>query len=114
MQIPGDFADVLAYLAMLFAKKRMKQIEISGYGIEYTSYRILGQDMSESAEIAEFPPVDNVDRVSCLIISAGIKAGKAPVRLTIRWDFYEFEGNISEEEAGKFIDSIDQSTFRYF
>ncbi|MGC8515316.1 MAG: hypothetical protein ACP5OC_04175 [Thermoplasmata archaeon] len=114
MQIPGDFADVLTYLAMLFAKKRMKQIEISGYRVEYNSYRILGQDMSESAHITEFPPADNVDRVSCLVLSAGIKLGKAPVRVTIRWDFYEFDADISKEEAERFIDRIDQSTFRYF
>ena len=46
MQISGDFADVLTYLTMLFAKKKMKRIEISGYSIEYMSFRILGPDMS--------------------------------------------------------------------
>jgi hypothetical protein len=114
MRITGDFADVLTYLAMLFARKKMRQIEISGYGIEYTSYRILGKDMSESPDIAEFPPVDSVDRITCLVLLAGMRPGKAPVKVTIRWDFYDFDGNVSEEEAGRFIDRIDQSTFRYF
>ena len=114
MQSSGDFADVLTYLTMLFAKKKMKRIEISGYSIEYMSFRILGPDMSESGDSSEFPPVDNVDRVSCLTFSADIRKGDLSVIVSIRWDSYDFEGNISVEEARKFIDRIDQSTFRYF
>jgi hypothetical protein len=114
MRVSGDFADVLTYLAMLFARKRMKQIEISGYGIQYLSYRILGPDMSESGDNSEFPPADSLDRVSCLSLLAVMQSGRAPVRVSIRWDYYTFEGSVSEEEAGKFIDRIDQSTFRYF
>jgi hypothetical protein len=114
VEVPGDFADVLTYFAMLFAKKRMKQIEISGYRIEYLSYRILGPDMSESGDNMEFPSTDNLDRVTSLTILAGIDQKNPPVQVTIRWDYYTFDGNVSKEEAEKFINRIDQSTFRYF
>ncbi len=114
MQISGDFADVLNYLAMLFAKKRMKKIEISGYNIEYISYRMLGQDMKEGGEIQDFPHVETIDRITCLNLSAKFPGQSPVINITVRWDCYVFEGQVSGEEAEKFIDRIDQSTFRYF
>ncbi len=114
MRLEGDYSDVLTYLAQLFGKKRLKKVEIAGYEIEYDSCTLLAHPGSNSKTTREFPPSDEIDRVSSLVLLCKIIKGGGPVLVTITWDFYSFVPDIPAETAEKFISMIDTSTFRYF
>ena len=114
MIINGDFADVLIYLSQLFAKKKMREIEIQGIHVKYLSYTLIGSDQKNSQILDDFPPVDKVDHVDSITLLTNAGEDKSSVQVTIKWGSYEFTGKIDKDKGEFFIDLIDRSTFRYF
>ncbi len=114
MIINGDFADVLIYLSQLFAKKKMREIEIQGIHVKYVSCTVIGTDQKNSRLLEDFPPLDRVDHVDSITLLTDAGQDKSSVSVTIKWDSYEFSGKIDRERAEFLIDLIDRSTFRYF
>ena len=114
MIINGDFADVLIYLSQLFAKKKMREIEIQGILVKYVSCTVIGTDQKNSRLLEDFPPLDRVDHVDSITLLTDAGQDKSSVSVTIKWDSYEFSGKIDRERAEFLIDLIDRSTFRYF
>ncbi len=114
MIINGDFADVLIYLSQLFAKKKMREIEIQGIHVKYLSCTLIGAVQKNSSILEDFPPIDKVDHVDSISLLTDAGEDKSSVQVTIKWDSYEFTGKIDQDRAEFLIDLIDRSTFRYF
>lgn len=114
MIIKGDFADVLIYLSQLFAKKKMNNIEIHGIHVKYLSCTMISSDPSTSSILNSFPPIDRIDHVDSISLLTDAGLDRSDVIVKIKWDSYEFTGNIDREKAETLIDLIDRSTFRYF
>ena len=114
MIINGDFADILIYLSQLFAKKKMREIEIHGIHVKYLSCTLIAIDQKNSRILEDFPPIDKVDHVDSISLLTDAGDDKSPVHVTIKWDTYEFTGRIDKDRAEFLIDLIDRSTFRYF
>ena len=114
MIINGDFADVLIYLSQLFAKKKMREIEIQGIHVKYLSCTLIGAVQKNSSILEDFPPIDKVDHVDSISLLTDAGEDKSSVQVTIKWESYEFTGKIDQERAEFLIDLIDRSTFRYF
>lgn len=114
MIINGDFADVLIYLSQLFAKKKMREIEIHGIHLKYVSCTLIGSDQNTSNFLNDFPPIDKVDHVDSISLLTDAGEDKSAVPVTIKWDSYKFTGKIDKDKAELLIDLIDRSTFRYF
>jgi hypothetical protein len=112
--IYGDFADVLIYLSQLFAKKKMREIEIQGIHVKYLSCTLIGAVQKNSSILEDFPPIDKVDHVDSISLLTDAGEDKSSVQVTIKWDSYEFTGKIDQDRAEFLIDLIDRSTFRYF
>jgi hypothetical protein len=112
--INGDFADVLIYLSQLFAKKKMREIEIQGIHVKYLSCTLIGAVQKNSSILEDFPPIDKVDHVDSISLLTDAGEDKSSVQVTIKWDSYEFTGKIDQDRAEFLIDLIDRSTFRYF
>ena len=114
MIINGDFADVLIYLSQLFAKKKMREIEIHGIHVKYLSCTLIGAVQKNSSILEDFPPIDKVDHVDSISLLTDAGEDKSSVQVTIKWESYEFTGKIDQDRAEFLIDLIDRSTFRYF
>ena len=111
MQITDDFSLLLEYFSMLFAARKLQEVEIHGYHIKYSGVILL--DGKEEAFTKNFPLKDQLDKVKSLRILVNGKKSDEGVRVEISWD--QVTGDFTNiGEFKKFLDLLDLSTFRYF
>ncbi|MGC8506558.1 MAG: hypothetical protein ACP5NK_07640 [Thermoplasmata archaeon] len=111
MRITDDFSLLLEYFSMLFAARKLQEVEIHGYHIKYSG--MILQDGKEESFTENFPLKEELDKVKSLHILVNGKVPEEWVDVEISWD--HVTGDFTDiKEFRKFLDLLDSSTFRYF
>ena len=111
MQITDDFSLLLEYFSMLFAARKLQEVEIHGYHIKYGG--IILMDGKEESFTQNFPLKNQLDKIKTLRILVNGKGQEEGARVEISWD--QVTGDFTDiKEFKKFLDMLDLSTFRYF
>ncbi|MEM0158850.1 MAG: hypothetical protein QXV22_05175 [Thermoplasmataceae archaeon] len=114
-QVEGDFYDLLVYFSNLFAHKKIKEIQIEPYVVEYDGY----YPVAASAEmdqnfLSSFPSKDDVDRIGALRLSVRNLIAESSVSVTLGWESITYDPEVDRKLIERMIDVFDRSTFRYF
>ncbi len=113
MDVNGDFYDIVTYLSSLFSRKKLREVEISGYGVTYISFRYRPLNDPTYKCTKDFPDDNQIDKTEEISLDvSGIS--KKPVRVKVSWDHYNFPPSLTSSQMNDFIASMDRSTFRYF
>ena len=113
MKIEGDFYDIVVYISNLFSKQKIPEVEIAGYIVRYLSCTFRNSIDQELIVSENFPEEEQLDKIDAVMIEVS-RIVSSPVRVSISWSDYEFSPAIPKQEAERFIDSMDRSTFRFF
>ncbi len=114
MDVEGDYSDILLYFSNLFAKNRVKSVNIDRFNMEYCEATVLVDVSNGRTEIwDDFPDKNAPDRVTSLsLLVSGLKNSK--VSLEIHNEFLRFNDDIAEPIVSYFLEVLDRSTFRFF
>jgi len=111
MEIKDDFSLLLEYLAMLFAVRRLNEVDIQGYMLSYKGVTMING--SGESESDDFPQRDQLDRVKNLRIE--VDPGRSGSRFSVEVSWDHVSGNFTDiRDFRRFVDLLDSSTFRYF
>ena len=112
VRVSDDYSEVLAYLANLFALKRIPSITLDRYTITYRSCSIMNRN--EEVIIREFPEKNAVDRLMSLELGLAVKGIEGDYSMKITWEFVEINPEMDSAIMQDFLSLLDRSTFRYF
>lgn len=114
VKVEGDYSDVLAYMARLFAIKKIREIKIDRFSVAWNAALVI-TDITEGAtsRIVDLPDIDDVDRLKALELRVG-GLTDTEVTVTIDWDSVTVSNVDNQEIIDYFLDVLDKSTFRYF
>ncbi len=107
-----DYSEVLAYLANLFALKRIPSITVDRYTIAYRSCSIMSGN--EELIIREFPEKSEVDRIMSLELGLAVEGIEEDYSMKITWESVEINPEMDSAIMQDFLSLLDRSTFRYF
>ncbi|HLH86046.1 MAG TPA: hypothetical protein VKU79_04195 [Thermoplasmataceae archaeon] len=113
--IEGDFYDLLVYFSNLFSHKKIREIFVDPYRIEYVGYR-LSSDLKDNTSSlrSAFPEKGDLDRIGALILAVKNLVPEGPVLVTLGWDSIKYDPDCDRKQINAMIDVLDRSTFRYF
>lgn len=114
MEVEGDYADVLTYLANLYSIKKIRSIDIDRFKVSYKQCEIIMDVSSGSTRtLEEMPEREDVDRMkSMVLIVDGIE--ESPVTVKLSWDSVKADQITDAGSLQYFLEILDKSTFRYF
>ncbi len=110
--VNDDYSEVLAYMANLFALKRIPSITMDRYTITYRSCAMMSG--IEEMIIREFPEKSAVDRIMSLELGLAVEGIEDDYSMKIMWEFVEINPEIDSTIMQDFLSLLDRSTFRYF
>ncbi len=114
MEIEGDYADVLTYLANLYSIKKIRSVAIDRFTVSYSSAEVITDVSSGSTRtVEEMPEKDDVDRLKSIELEiTGLE--DHVVTLKIGWDSVTADPVSDRDRLLYFLEVLDKSTFRYF
>ncbi|MHB8396240.1 MAG: hypothetical protein ACYDAZ_05015 [Thermoplasmataceae archaeon] len=112
VRVSDDYSEVLAYLANLFALKRIPSITLDRYTITYRSCSVMNR--KEKTIIREFPKKSEVDRIVSIELGITVDGIEEDYSMKITWEYVEIIPEMDSAIMQDFLSMLDRSTFRYF
>ena len=117
IRIEGDYYDLLSYYANLYSIKNMGELDVHGFRILYKGHSTIMDTDTHATEFSRgFPSKEKgVDRVCEIYLDVEeINVPGNSFRCIISYDNVRFMGNGNMGLYNRFIERMDQSTFRFF
>ena len=112
VRVNDDYSEVLAYMANLFAVKRIPSITMDRYTITYRSCSVMNRN--EEIIISEFPEKSEVDRIMSLDLGLAVEGIEENYSMRITWEYVEINPEMDSAIMQDLLSLLDRSTFRYF
>lgn len=114
MEIEGDYADVLAYMANLFSIKKIETVSVDRYTISYRQAEVVVDPGAGTSRTVEgFPEKEDVDRIKSIDLDVGGIEDQM-IMIRIGWNSVIADHVSDRKKLQNFLDILDKSTFRYF
>ncbi|MHB1440302.1 MAG: hypothetical protein ACYCSO_09085 [Cuniculiplasma sp.] len=109
----GDFSNIMEYFSRMLAVQQRRTFPLHDYTFTFLNHIVISDaDSGKIVENESFPDKDNMDRIKT--ISFLVSGINMEFTLHIGWDSFKVSLKSGTLQFDKFVEMIDQSTFRFF
>jgi hypothetical protein len=109
----GDYSNIMEYFSRMLSIQQRKEFPLHNYIFIYIKHRIIeSADNGVETYSTEYPNKNNIDRIGALYFQ--VKEENIKFDLMVEWTNFTFSNTPRDFDYNKFIEMIDQSTFRFF